>query len=161
MMKHKSALGRYIRCLFSLIVILDVMFFVTACSTTKTNEGGCEPGSTDLLSEKIVHTYGALGTGNADYGKKLFASLCANCHTDQGVQSINKSIKSSLTQPTPPRLACQFKQNLSEAYLFATIKHGKKMDVSAHAMPAWKGILADVEILDLVSYILSLAKEAE
>lgn len=144
-----------------LLALSMTIIVVTACSTGGKNLSGCRPGSTDLLSEKIVHTYGALGAGNTIHGENLFVSLCASCHREQGVKSINTTIKSRLARPTPPKLACHFEQNLSEAYLFASIKHGKQTNISAHSMPAWKGILSDVEIIDLVSYILSLAKEAE
>lgn len=87
----------------------------------------------------------ALGSGAsfaADPGKgsRLYATHCATCHGASGTS----------VMPGAPNFARGESLMQPDALLLSSIKAGK------NAMPAYRGILSDMDILDVITYLRSL-----
>jgi cytochrome c6 len=87
----------------------------------------------------------ALGIGNAhaaDPGKGggIYAKQCATCHGTSGIS----------VMPGAPNFARGEKLMQPDAQLLSFIKAGK------NAMPAYRGILSDADILDVIAYLRTL-----
>jgi mono/diheme cytochrome c family protein/rhodanese-related sulfurtransferase len=80
--------------------------------------------------------------GDLDRGEKLFKTNCMSCHGSKD----QRSVALHLFNPS-------FLSSASPAYMKYAIQEGRP----GTAMHAWKGVLADSEIDDLVSYLHSQA----
>jgi len=70
-------------------------------------------------------------------GKTLYAEFCAQCHGDRGIGNI----------PNTPDFRRGEGLLQSDADLLLHIREGRK------SMPAFRGLLSDSEILDIVTYL--------
>lgn len=73
-------------------------------------------------------------------GRKIYTSQCQNCHGENGVGQIPGT-------PDFSRGQALFKPDMT---LVQTIKEGKGM------MPAYRGLLTDEELLDVVAFLRTL-----
>lgn len=73
-------------------------------------------------------------------GRKIYAAQCQNCHGENGVGQIPGT-------PDFSRGQALFKPDMT---LVQTIKDGKGM------MPAYRGLLTDEELLDVVAFLRTL-----
>jgi mono/diheme cytochrome c family protein len=87
------------------------------------------------------------------HGKQLFLRYCAGCHGEDG-RGEAKTFRPNVANLSVKELMDQ----LTDDYLFATIKNGGAAVGKNAAMPAWKNQLDDGEIWDVVSFIRTLAK---
>ncbi len=87
--------------------------------------------------------------GNPDKGKSPYEQYCAICH---GAKGLGNGPMAKATSPPATRLAGRDVRDKPDQELFDAIANG----VGA-AMPAWRGILSDEQISDVVAYVRSLA----
>ncbi len=88
----------------------------------------------------VVAFAGAARAADVINGSKIYAKHCAACHGPSGVS----------VMPGAPHLARGERMMQSDLALLASLKSGK------NAMPAYMGILADREILDVIAYSRTL-----
>ena len=103
----------------------------------------------------------ACSTAHADSerGKRIYSENCAPCH---GVSGRGDGIGS---QSLPVRPADHTNETVmrsrTDAFLRDVIANGGAAVGLSTFMPAWKGILQQGEIQDLVEYIRTLAQPAK
>ncbi len=92
---------------------------------------------------------------DTEQGKRLYRENCAPCHGESG-KGDGVGSQSLPVRPADHTNGAAMKSR-TDAFLRDVIaKGGSAMRLSSF-MPAWKGILKDSEIQDLVAYIRSLA----
>ena len=99
----------------------------------------------DVAPGLLVALLLAFGTGNAcagdiDKGGKIYARHCVTCH---GADGIN-------VMPDAPNFAHSEGLLRPDVFILASIKEGK------NAMPSFKGMLKDEEIMDVIAYLRTL-----
>ncbi|MGH7255421.1 MAG: c-type cytochrome, partial [Nitrospirales bacterium] len=82
-------------------------------------------------------------------GKALYLQYCAVCHGSRG---LGDGPMAKATSPPATKLAGRQVREKSDPQLVKTIAEGM-----GSTMPAWRGILTDEQILDVVAYLRSLA----
>ncbi len=85
-------------------------------------------------------------------GKVVYDERCASCH---GATGAGDGAASAGLDPKPADLAEEV-PNLGDDFLFWRISEGGGMEPFNSAMPAWKGILTEEQIWQLVSYLRTL-----
>jgi mono/diheme cytochrome c family protein len=88
----------------------------------------------------------------AEAGKELFGKNCISCHGETGK---GDGTASASLDPRPGNLA-EDQKSLSDGYLFWRIADGGLMEPFISAMPAWKTVLDDEQIWQLVTHIREL-----
>ncbi len=87
--------------------------------------------------------------GDAKSGKAPYQQFCAVCH---GKTGLGDGPMAKSTTPPAPRLTVRDVRDMSDERLLDAIANG----VGA-AMPAWRGLLNDQQLLDVTAYVRSLA----
>ena len=91
------------------------------------------------------------GKGDAKAGKKVFETNCATCH---GLTGKGDGAVAAALNPKPRNFVeGKFKYGSDDASLHKTIANGKGV------MPAWKAILKDKQIDDVIAYIRTFKKK--
>jgi mono/diheme cytochrome c family protein len=85
-------------------------------------------------------------------GKTVYNSNCASCH---GETAMGDGPAAASLNPKPQDLKDN-QSGLSDAYMLWRISEGGAMAPFNSAMPAWKGILTEDQIWQVVTYIRSL-----
>ncbi|MFQ5992318.1 MAG: c-type cytochrome [Nitrospiraceae bacterium] len=92
---------------------------------------------------------GWAGSGNPTKGKSRYKQYCAVCH---GALGRGDGPMAKATTPPAPRLTSREVREKSDKDLLNVIAEGR-----GGSMPAWRGILNDQELLDMVAYVRSLS----
>ncbi len=94
------------------------------------------------LLAALLLTFGAANSYAADVvnGGRLYARHCVTCH---GVDGVN-------VMPDAPNFAHSERLLRPDVFILASIKEGN------NAMPSYRGLLKDTEILDVISYLRTL-----
>lgn len=87
--------------------------------------------------------------GEAKRGKEPYQQFCAVCH---GKTGLGNGPMAKATTPPAPKLTVREVRDMSEDRLLDAIANG----VGA-AMPAWRGLLNDQQLLDVMAYVRSLS----
>lgn len=82
-------------------------------------------------------------------GKMIYENRCVECH---GVEGRGDGEKASSLSPRPGSLVSAATSAKSDRDLLRTIQNGKPRT----AMPAWKDVLTEDEIHDVLRYVRSL-----
>lgn len=85
-------------------------------------------------------------------GKTVYSTNCASCH---GETAMGDGPAAASLNPKPQDLK-DSQSGLSDAYMFWRISEGGAMAPFNSAMPAWKGILTEDQIWQVITYIRSL-----
>ena len=82
-------------------------------------------------------------------GETLYQANCSSCH---GVTGEGDGPASAGLDPKPQNLA-ERHSTISDVYLFWRISEGGLMEPFNSLMPAWKGLLAEEQIWQVVTFI--------
>jgi mono/diheme cytochrome c family protein len=99
----------------------------------------------------VAAAVGAENQGPFDRGKMIYQSRCLECH---GAEGRGDGEKASSLSPRPGSLVSAATSAKSDRDLLRTIQHGKPRT----AMPAWKDILTEEEIGEVLQYVRSLVR---
>jgi mono/diheme cytochrome c family protein len=139
----------------TLFVTLIILSTVVACS-------GSSDDSNTLDIERPAPPADYAGKSNPladdgaalEAGKKLYSSNCVSCH---GAEAMGDGPASNSLNPKPKPLAIEMK-SLQDDYLFWRISEGGAFAPFTSAMPAWKNVLTEDEIWQIVAFLRSLSK---
>lgn len=84
-------------------------------------------------------------------GETLYQANCSSCH---GITGEGDGTVSAGLEPKPQNLA-QRHSEVSDAYLYWRISEGGLMEPFNSLMPAWRGLLAEDQIWQVITYIRS------
>jgi mono/diheme cytochrome c family protein len=85
----------------------------------------------------------------AEAGKGIFTSDCSTCH---GVNAKGDGPAAAALDPKPSNLAA-LQSILNDGYLLWRISEGGMQAPFDSAMPAWKGILSERQIWQVITYL--------
>jgi mono/diheme cytochrome c family protein len=85
-------------------------------------------------------------------GEVLFQANCASCHGPGGA---GDGPAAAGLEPAPTNLA-EIQGNLADNYLYWRIADGGLMQPFNSVMPAWRGILSEDQIWQLITFIRTL-----
>lgn len=99
----------------------------------------------------VVAAVGAENESPIDRGKRIYQSRCVECH---GVEGRGDGERAPSLSPRPGSLVSAATSAKSDRELLRTIQHGKPRT----AMPAWKDVLTEEEIGEVLRYLRSLVR---
>lgn len=138
------------------IIFLIAAFWLTGCagnSQTQTAADGAHthpPVPTEFAGKSNPLAGEAAA---AETGKQIYQTNCTPCHGEAGMGD-GPAAKS--LNPPPLPLATEMDQ-ISDDYLFWRISDGGGMAPFRSAMPAWKGILSEEQIWQVVAFLRTLS----
>ena len=128
-----------------LTLFVLVMLTLAACSSAEKTES---TGALSPVPADYAGLTNPLSTDAAMVGAEVFTNNCAACHGQQGH---GDGPASTALDPAPKNLP-ELGTIVADDYLFWRISAGKQ----GTAMTAWKGVLTDEQIWQVVSYIRTL-----
>lgn len=129
-----------IRTLFILVILT-----LAACNSSETTES---TGALSPVPSDYAGLTNPLSTDATMVGAEVFTNNCVACHGQQGH---GDGPASTALDPAPKNLP-ELGTIVADDYLFWRISTGKQ----GTAMTAWKGVLTDEQIWQVVSYIRTL-----
>lgn len=93
-----------------------------------------------------------LGADAATAGKTVFDERCASCH---GATGAGDGAAAAGLDPKPANLA-EVVSTFEDDFLFWRVNEGGGMEPFNSAMPAWKGILTEEQIWQVIAYLRTL-----
>lgn len=97
----------------------------------------------------IVLAAQAIEQGDAKRGKAHYQQYCAICH---GARGLGNGSMAKATSPPAPKLTTREVREKSDQAILDAIANGV-----GGAMPAWRGVLNDQQLRDVVAYVRALA----
>ena len=142
--------GKYL-----ILILIGALFLVACGSADKTDRDNAQtefdrsdsPAEFADLINPLRNDDSAV-----DAGKKIFQSNCASCHGSNGK---GDGAAAQSLDPAPSNLA-SLQAGLSDGYFFWRISEGGLMEPFRSSMPAWKTILIQDQIWELIAYIRTL-----
>jgi mono/diheme cytochrome c family protein len=137
----------------TLLAALVILMIATAC-------GGSADESNTLDIERPAPPADYAGRSNplvedgaaVEAGKLLYAANCASCH---GPEAMGDGPAANSLNPKPKPLATEMK-SLQDDYLYWRISEGGAFPPFTSAMPAWKTILTEDEIWQVIAFLRTL-----
>jgi len=126
-----------------------VTWIFLACALT-----ACGVGTTPTLEPlatvpaEFAGRANPYGPASAQQGAEIYKTYCESCHGESGR---GDGVAGGSLVP-PPKNLVELQSTVQDDYLFWRIHNGK----SGTAMVAWKGILTDEQIWQVVSFIRTL-----
>lgn len=129
----------------SLLVVLALMTFILiACGDGET----ATPETLETVPAEIAGQTNPYGVEAVTQGAEVYKVYCASCHGETG---LGDGVAGASLIP-PPKNLVELQSMVEDDYLFWRISAGKL----GTAMVAWKGILTDEQIWQVVSFIRTL-----
>lgn len=146
--------------LLSIGALLLGLFIISGCSSSSpegdnTNLAEQEQAGTPQPPEEYASLENPLSgqAGAVSEGQSLFQANCSSCH---GPSGRGDGPASAGLNPKPKNLT-QTVPEASDGYLYWRIAEGGLMDPFNSVMPAWRGVLVEDEIWQVVSYLRSIS----
>jgi mono/diheme cytochrome c family protein len=132
-----------------LSMILVGVLFLAACGARESSSFSTDENATLApVPAEYAGMTNPLGAGAADAGAEVFRPNCEMCH---GPQGHGDGPAGQSLEPKPKNLA-SIQAAAGDDFLFWRIHDGKP----GTSMVAWKGILTDEQIWQVVSFIRTL-----
>jgi len=132
------------------IVFLGLLgiILLTACGASSSSSSSNSNAPIATVPAEYAGKTNPYGADMAPNGEKIFQTNCQMCH---GPQGHGDGPAGQSLDPKPKNLAV-LQKNVGDDYLFWRISEGKP----GTSMVAWKGILSEDQIWQVVSFIRSL-----
>ena len=131
-----------------IVAMLVSLFTIAACGGSKTGSGVEENATLAPVPAEYAGLTNPLGPEAANEGAEVFKTNCEACH---GPQGYGDGPAGQALDPRPRNLA-EIQAEAGDNFLFWRIREGKP----GTSMVAWKGILTDEQIWQMVSFIRTL-----
>ena len=129
-------------------LILASTFVLAACETSANSSGVDENATLAPVPSEYAGLTNPLGADAAGAGAEVFRTNCEMCHGSQGH---GDGPAGQSLDPRPRNLA-ELQTKAGDDFLFWRISEGKP----GTSMVAWKGILSEEQIWQVVSFIRKL-----
>jgi mono/diheme cytochrome c family protein len=129
-------------------MILVNALILAACTTSGSSANANENATLAPVPTEYAGLTNPLGVEAATQGTEVFKTNCEMCH---GPQGHGDGPAGQALDPRPRNLA-ELQTKASDDFLFWRIREGKP----GTSMVAWKGILTDEQIWQVISFIRSL-----
>ena len=126
------------------VLLIFLAFAVTACGEAKT----ATPEPVVTVPAEFAGQKNPYGPEAAHQGAEVYKTYCESCHGESG---LGDGVAGGSLVP-PPKNLMELQSTVADDYLFWRIHNGK----TGTAMVAWKGILTDEQIWQVVSFIRTL-----
>jgi len=127
-----------------LSVLFCAAFVLTACGGGETSK----ISTPDTIPAEFSGKTNPLGADAATAGAEIFKNNCVPCH---GAQGHGDGPAGAALNPRPKNLVA-LASTVGDDYLYWRINTGKE----GTSMVAWKGVLADEQIWQVVSFVRTL-----
>jgi mono/diheme cytochrome c family protein len=126
-------------------MILISILMLAACSGSGSSSHANENATLAPVPTEYAGLTNPIGTDAANEGAEVFKTNCETCH---GPQGHGDGPAGQALDPRPRNLA-ELQTKAGDDFLFWRIREGKP----GTSMVAWKGILTDEQIWQVVSFI--------
>ena len=130
------------------LLLLLLILTLTGCGTSTTTPYPDATVALEPVPAEYAGKINPLGADTAAVGETVFNTNCSVCH---GPQGHGDGPAGASLVPAPKNLV-ELSKVASDDYLFWRISTGK----NGTAMVAWKGVLTDEQIWQVISYIHTL-----
>ena len=130
------------------VMIVMGILFLAACGSNESSSSAEENATLAPVPAEYAGLTNPLGADAADAGGEVFHTNCEMCH---GPQGHGDGPAGQSLEPKPRNLA-KIQSTAGDGFLFWRIHEGKP----GTSMVAWKGILTDEQIWQVVSFIRTL-----
>jgi mono/diheme cytochrome c family protein len=131
-----------------ILIVCISIFTLAACGGNVSSSTSDENATLALVPTEYAGLTNPLGADAAQKGAEVFHNNCEMCH---GPQGHGDGPAGQALDPHPRNLA-ELQTKAADDFLFWRIREGKP----GTAMVAWKGILSDEQIWQVVSFIRTL-----
>jgi len=131
-----------------LYLVIFSLFVLTACGESNNSPSSQQISTPASVPAEYAGKTNPFGSDAADEGAKIFKTNCETCH---GPQGHGDGPAGQSLDPKPQDLS-ELQKIASDDYLFWRISEGKP----GTSMVAWKGILSEEQIWQVVSFIRTL-----
>jgi mono/diheme cytochrome c family protein len=129
-------------------ILLNVLIFIALVMTACGNVETATPETLETVPTEFAGQTNPYGVEAASQGAEVYKVYCASCHGETG---LGDGVASMSLVPAPKNLV-ELQSMVEDDYLFWRISTGK----NGTAMVAWRGILTDEQIWQVVSFIRTL-----
>ena len=142
------------------ITLIFLILGLAACNSQGNQPPNSAVGSQAELEEQRIPPEDFSGLTNSlknteknlAEGESLYQANCSSCH---GVGGEGDGPASGGLNPKPQNLA-ETQSNQSDAYLYWRISEGGLMEPFNSLMPAWRGLLDEDQIWQIITYIRTM-----
>jgi len=148
------------RIIFAVVILIVGLLLISACSSGSemADDHAEAKERVDTPSEYANLTNPFAGDHEtAEAGAEIYEANCATCHGPEGK---GDGPASASLDPQPASLAdAHLMDEMSDGALFWRISEGGMMEPFNSAMPAWKDLLSEDEIWQVIAYIREFAED--
>jgi len=130
------------------VLVLAVITFLSACGSKISSFDSNASATLAPVPAEFAGKTNPLGADSATAGAEVFKNNCVACHGEQGH---GDGPAGAMLNPQPKNLL-KLATVASDDYLYWRINTGK----DGTSMVAWKGILTDEQIWQVISFIHTL-----
>ena len=130
------------------VLLVATMLLLTACGSGSSSSSSSASATLEAVPAEYAGKSNPFDASAATAGAEVFKTNCVACHGEQGK---GDGIASGSLDPKPANLG-ELVKHASDDYLFWRITEGRP----GTSMVAWKGILTEEQIWQVISFIHTL-----